>query len=242
MYKLDYMLDDVKSSWKKFILRESKKDYFQDLLNKLNSSDKLIFPFVNNIFETFKYYNLKKLKCVILGQDPYIRGYKINDNLVPQAMGLSFSVPKGIKIPPSLKNIYKELEETIPSFKKPESGNLKRWVKKEKIMLLNASLTVEEGKSNSHAKLWKPFTDNLIKYISENTKNVVFILWGNFAKSKSKLIDQEKHKIISGIHPSPLSAKYNCKGKSNSFFGHDYFNKTNQYLENNKIKKINWKL
>ena len=241
-YNIDIMLDGVRTSWKKFINEEIKKDYFNIILEKLNKEDKLVFPFPENVFETFKYCKLKKIKCVILGQDPYINHQIIEDKIIPQAMGMSFSVPESVKIPPSLKNIYKELEESIDEFKAPKHGNLSRWVQEEKIILLNASLTVIEKKSNSHAKLWKPFTDNLIKYISDNTENVVFILWGNFAKSKASLIDMTKHKIISGVHPSPLSANYKLRGTNKSFFGNNHFIKVNNYLEKNKIKKINWSL
>ncbi len=157
-------------------------------------------------------------------------------------MGMSFSVPESVKIPPSLRNIYKELNESIDNFEIPSYGDLSRWVKKENIILLNASLTVLDGQSNSHQKLWTEFTDNLIKYISDKTNNVVFILWGNFAKSKSRLIDMEKHKIISGVHPSPLSARYNLKGDMRSFFGHDQFNKVNIYLKKNNKSNINWNI
>ena len=244
-YHKDIMLKNVKKSWKKFIKSEMDKDYFQDILDRIKKDqeeEKLVFPFPENVFETFKYTRKSSLRCVIIGQDPYINYQIIDDEVIPQAMGMSFSVPKSVKVPPSLKNIYKELEESVIGFTNPNHGDLSRWVKKEKIILLNASLTVVQGKSNSHQKLWKQFTDNLIKYISDNTENVVFILWGNFAKSKANLIDMSKHKIVSSAHPSPLSARYNCKGQSNSFFGHDQFNKVNKYLEKNGKNKINWSL
>jgi uracil-DNA glycosylase len=242
-YDKENMLKDVRKSWKKFIEKEMNKLYFEDILKRIKKdqdNDRLIFPFPNNVFETFKYTKRKKLKCVIIGQDPYIN-YQINDdNIVPQAMGMSFSVPKSVKIPPSLKNIYKELEESVDNFSNPNHGDLSRWVKKEKIILLNAALTVVESKSNSHKKIWAEFTDSLIKYISDKCDNIVFLLWGNFAKSKSSLIDFKKHKIISSVHPSPLSARYNRKGTSTSFFGHNQFNKVNEYLKKNNKKSINW--
>ena len=244
-YTKENMLEGVKKSWKKFILKEMEKDYFQVIFDKINNDlqdGKTIFPFPENVFETFKYCKRKDLKCIILGQDPYINHQIIDDNIIPQAMGMSFSVPKSVRTPPSLKNIYKEMNETLQDFNIPEHGDLSRWVKKEKIILLNAALTVVAKKSNSHAKVWKEFTDNLIKYISRKNENVVFILWGNFAKSKAKLIDLEKHKVISGVHPSPLAANYKAKGTHYSFFGHDYFNKTNQYLLKNSKTKINWKV
>lgn len=237
------MLEGVRKSWKKFIEKEMEKDYFQNIFDKINKDQKkgkLIFPFPDKVFETLKYTRKSKLKCVIIGQDPYINYQELEGKIVPQAMGMSFSVPKSVKVPPSLKNIYKELSESIDNFDIPAHGDLSRWVKEENVILLNAALTVVEGKSNSHKKIWAQFTDNLIKYISDKCENVVFLLWGNFAKSKALLIDINKHKIISSVHPSPLSARYNCKGTSMSFFGHNQFNKVNNYLKNMNISKINW--
>jgi uracil-DNA glycosylase len=242
-YTKENMLDGVKKSWKKFIKKEMEKEYFQDIFEKIKkdqNNGKLIFPFPDKVFETLKYTKKSNLKCVIIGQDPYINYQEIGDKIVPQAMGLSFSVPKSVKVPPSLKNIYKELDESIDDFNIPMHGDLSRWVKQENIILLNAALTVVEGISNSHKKVWAQFTDNLIKYISDKCDNVIFLLWGNFAKSKGLLIDINKHKIISSVHPSPLSSKYNCKGTSMSFFGHNQFNKVNNYLENMNIGKIKW--
>lgn len=242
-YTKENMLDGVKNSWKKFVKKEMDKDYFQNIFENIKKDQKdgkLIFPFPNKVFETLKYTKKSNLKCVIIGQDPYINYQEIGNKIVPQAMGLSFSVPKSVKVPPSLKNIYKELDESIEGFEIPMHGDLSRWVKQENIILLNAALTVVEGRSNSHKKIWAKFTDNLIKYISDKCENVVFLLWGNFAKSKALLIDIKKHKIISSVHPSPLSSRYNCKGTSMSFFGHDQFNRVNNYLENMNIGKINW--
>ena len=242
-YTKENMLKGVKKSWKKFIKEEMNKYYFQNIIDKINEDQvkkKLIFPFPDKVFETLKYTRKSKLKCVIIGQDPYINYQIINGGIVPQAMGMSFSVPENVKIPPSLKNIYKELAESIDGFEKPDHGDLSRWVKEENIILLNAALTVVEGKSNSHKKIWCEFTDNLIKYISDKCDNVVFLLWGNFAKSKALLIDFKKHKIISSVHPSPLSSRYNCKGTSMSFFGHNQFNKVNEYLKNKNKKSISW--
>ena len=242
-YTKENMLDGVKKSWKKFIKKEMEKEYFEDIFQKIKkdqNNGKLIFPFPNKVFETLKYTKRSDLKCVIIGQDPYINYQEIGEKIVPQAMGLSFSVPKSVKVPPSLKNIYKELDESIDNFNMPMHGDLSRWVKVENVILLNAALTVVEGRSNSHKKVWGQFTDNLIKYISDKCDNVIFLLWGNFAKSKALLIDINKHKIISSVHPSPLSSRYNCKGTSMSFFGHDQFNKVNNYLENMNISKIKW--
>ena len=244
-YSKNNMLKGVKKSWKKFIQKEMDEEYFDKIIDKIKKDqgeNSLIFPFPDKVFETFKYTRKSNLKCVIIGQDPYINYQKIGNNIVPQAMGMSFSVPRSVKVPPSLKNIYKELNESIEDFKIPIHGDLSRWVKEENIILLNAALTVVEGRSNSHKKIWAQFTDNLIKYISDKCENVVFLLWGNFAKSKALLIDINKHKIISSVHPSPLSARYNCKGTNMSFFGHNQFNKVNNYLESKNISKINWNL
>ena len=232
------MLNGVKKSWRRFIISEMKKDYFQKIFDRIKKNQeqkKLIFPFPENVFETLKYCRRKDIKCLILGQDPYINYIEKKGNIIPQAMGLSFSVPKEVKIPPSLKNIYKELENTVKNFKTPKHGDLSRWVKEENIILLNAALTVIAKKSNTHAKIWAPFTDNFIKYISDKNENVVFILWGNFAKSKANLIDMKKHKIIAGVHPSPLSVRY-------GFFGGNYFNKANEYLVSKGKDEINWKI
>ena len=205
-----------------------------DRLKYLNK--KKIFPKPELVFNAFKHFELKDLKVVLLGQDPYIRYEEKDGKVIPQAMGLAFSVPKEIKkIPPSLKNIFKELKNNFKEFKIPNNGDLTRWVKEENILLLNSALTVIEGKSSSHQKLWESLTDSIIKYISDNTENIIFILLGNFAKNKSKLIDLEKHYVIKGVHPSPLSA-------SRGFFGSNIFKRTNKFLKDEEIKEINWKL
>lgn len=233
---------DVKKSWKHIIKESMQNGNYKKIKEKILSSKNKIYPNYNNIFETFKYFDLEDTKVVIIGQDCYINQITKNTIIIPQATGMSFSVSSDHKIPPSLKNIFKELDETIDDFTIPKSGDLSRWVKEEKILLLNAALTVEAGKSNSHAEIWKPVTNNIIKEISNQTENVVFILWGNFAKTKAEFIDKTKHKIISGIHPSPLAAKYNLKGTSHSFFGHNYFNKANEYLLQCNKEPISWLL
>lgn len=226
------VLKDVKTSWLEFWVNIFNK---YDILNQLEIlyDNKIIYPNKENILEAFKYFEIDDTKLVILGQDPYINS-KIIDNVnVPQAMGLSFSVPEGINIPPSLKNIFKELKNEIPDYKIPDNGNLLNWVINEKILLLNTSLTVEKGKSNSHKNLWINITNELIKYISEKNSNTIFLLMGNNAKSKSKLIDNNKHYIINSIHPSPLSAY-------NGFFNSNIFIQINNILEQNNKVKINW--
>ena len=236
---MDY--SNIKPLWKKMITKyisdqgiDSKIDY--------EYNTKTVFPNKKNIFETFKYFDIDELKVVILGQDCYIGSICNNNITIPQANGLAFSVRMEHLTPPSLKNIYKELKDTIPNFIIPPNGDITRWVKEEKILLLNSALTVEEKCSGSHMKIWEPFTDMIMKDISSSCNNIVFILWGNHAKSKVNLIDKNKHHIIMGVHPSPLSAKPNKKGTSCSFFGHDYFNRTNIYLESKNKSKINWNI
>ena len=197
------------------------------------------YPNKEDVLNAFKYFKLKDTKVVILGQDCYINSINIDGKEIPQANGLAFSVNKEHKIPPSLKNIFKEMNETLDIFEIPKNGDL-TYLAKQGVLLLNCALTVIKGSSNSHAKMWKPITDEIIKYISNNTNNIVFILWGNFARSKKDLIDVNKHYIIEGKHPSPLSARYNKKGTDLSFFGHNYFNNCNNYLYSKNKGKILW--
>ena len=234
-YKHDNSLFDynkyIDSDWKPFF--EKNKKEFQEILNKTLKSK--VYPKKKNILKVFEYLSPKDIKVVILGQDPYINSEIVDGKEVPQAHGLSFSVPKSHKtIPPSLKNIFKEIKNSYPDFKF-KNGNLKKWVKREKIFLLNSALTVLPGKSNSHQKHWENFTDKVIEYISEQNENIVFILMGNNAKSKISLIDSEKHIVLTSVHPSPLSA-------SRGFFGSDIFKKANLELSKREIEEINWKL
>lgn len=221
----------INYEWKEFF--DKNKNELNIIFNKTLQSK--VFPKKKNIFKVFEYLSPKEIKVVILGQDPYINSEIIEGKEVPQAQGLSFSVPKSHKtIPPSLKNIFKEIKNSYPDFKH-KNGNLKKWVKREKIFLLNSALTVLPGKSNSHQKFWENFTDNVIKYISDSNENVVFILMGNNAKSKYSLIDTEKHIVLTSVHPSPLSA-------SRGFFGCDIFKKANIELSKKGIDEINWNL
>jgi len=230
-YNFEYYIKHIHEDWKDFFLKN--KETISDILDKI--SNKKIYPKKKHIFRLFKYLPPNDIKCVILGQDPYINYESIEGKEVPQAEGFSFSVPKNHKkIPPSLKNIFKEIKNSYPDFKY-ENGNLKKWVKKEKIFLLNSALTVLPGKSNSHSKYWESFTDNVIEYISENNKDIVFILMGNNAKSKSNLISTDKHTVLTSVHPSPLSA-------SRGFFGCKIFEKTNNKLKDKNIKPISWSL
>ena len=194
-----------------------------------------IFPYENQIFNCFKLCSLNTIKVVVLGQDPYINKFTIDDVVTSQAMGLSFSVPNGIKIPPSLDNIFKELHTDL-DISIPKSGDLTKWAT-QGVFLLNCSLTVREGSSNSHKKVWKTFSQELLKYISENTSNVVFLLWGGDAKTKKKLItNQNNHLILESGHPSPLSAN---KGH---WFGNKHFSKTNTYLSEHDKVPIDWSI
>jgi len=179
------------------------------------------YPSQEKIFEAFNYFSPEETKVVLLGMDPYI-----GEN---QAVGLSFSVPKESKIPPSLKNIYKELVDDV-GISKPLHGDLTRWVTEEKILLLNTALTVEKGKSGSHMAMWENITDDIIKYLSDTNQNTVFILLGNHAKKKESIINS-KDRIIIAVHPSPLSAQ-------RGFFGSKIFSRCNKLLR----EPINWKI
>ena len=224
---MNNIFKNVKKSWKKILQTYIKNDILSLYKNKNT------FPKINNIFETFKYFELEETKLVFLGQDPYINFKIINNEIVPQATGLSFSVPDNFEIPPSLKNIFIEIKNSYPSFIIPKNGNLVRWVSEEKILLLNTSLTVEKNKSNSHKKYWEKITNSIIKEISDKHPNTIFLLLGNNAKSKKKFIDTKKHIIIEGVHPSPLSA---YKG----FFYSNIFKKVNTSLKKQKKKSIKW--
>ena len=178
------------------------------------------------IFNAFNLTPFNDVKVVILGQDPY--------HNVGQAHGLAFSVPDGIQKPPSLQNIFKELNQDL-GINIPTNGNLEKWAK-EGVLLLNASLTVRAHNAASHAKIgWQRFTDAAIRTLSEQKNNLVFILWGNYAIAKENLIDHNKHLILKTVHPSPLSA-------SRGFFGCKHFSKTNEYLIKNGITPIDWNL
>jgi uracil-DNA glycosylase len=219
MFNKDDLLKGVKKSWIPLLDNSQLDKIIKTLNTKTNTT---ILPTDNRIFQAFKYFELKDTKVCWIGQDPYIS--------CDQAMGLSFSVPKGCPLPPSLRNIFKELELHDQS-----KGDLTSWVKNNQFLLLNASLTVTEGQSNSHQDIWKEYTDQLIKDISDNTRGVIFLLLGTFAQSKSKLIDDGKHFIIKGVHPSPLSAY-------RGFFGSKIFDELDDEFEEIFAKTIDWKL
>lgn len=217
----------IEPSWKKQLAPLFEKDYFKQISTHLKTEIALhrtIFPKGSMIFNAFNMTPFDKVKVVILGQDPY--------HNPGQAMGLSFSVPDGIKPPPSLVNIYKEINNDIGMLI-PRHGNLTKWAI-QGVLLLNAVLTVRANEPASHAKIgWMDFTNDVIKTISDQKENVVFLLWGNFAIQKQVLIDATKHKVLKAAHPSPLSAH-------NGFFGCKHFSATNQYLLAHQLQPINW--
>ena len=216
----------IEKSWKKVLNNEFKKEYFNSLVSFLKDEykNKIIYPPGRRIFSSFNFCPFNKVKVVIIGQDPY---HGIN-----QANGLCFSVNKDVKIPPSLFNIFKELKYDI-GIDIPKDGNLERWAI-QGVLLLNSILTVRKNCPGSHSKKgWENFTDEVISILSKNKNNLVFLLWGNYAKSKLKIIDQNNHFILTSSHPSPFSA-------NNGFFNSFHFSQTNSYLKKNKIKEIKW--
>ena len=216
----------IDESWKQLLNEEFKKEYFIKLVDFVKSEYQkhTIYPPGKNIFSAFDYCKFDDLKVVILGQDPY--------HGPDQANGLCFSVNDGIKKPPSLVNIFKEINADIGS-PMPESGNLEPWAK-QGILLINATLTVRANQAGSHQnKGWELFTDAVIKLISDKKEGIVFILWGSYAQKKGAVIEQHKHCILKSAHPSPLSAY-------NGFFGNKHFSKTNEYLKKISKSPINW--
>ena len=219
----------MEPSWKQVLNQEFKKYYFLQAVQHLKiekGQGKTIYPPGKYIFNAFDTTPFNKVKVVILGQDPY--------HGPGQAHGLCFSVQKGVPPPPSLLNIFKELKEDI-GMEIPSHGDLTHWAT-QGVFLLNASLTVRAGEPMSHSQIgWAPFTDAVIKTISQKKEHVVFLLWGKFAKEKISLIDTEKHLVLTAAHPSPLSAH-------NGFLGCKHFSTTNQYLIKNGIDPIDWHL
>jgi uracil-DNA glycosylase len=210
------------------------KSFLQDRATK-----ETILPQPSMLFNAFRYTNANNLKVVILGQDPYIN-YEVNDSKVnvPEATGFSFSIPKNMTIPPSLKNIYKNLYKYKHIAEIPEDGNLWFWAC-QGVLMLNTSLTVAHKKSNSHKKYWAWFTRNIIEYISNNFENIVFLIWGGSAYKKIEYIDLEKHHAIISSHPSPLGA-YNKFKHYPPFVEQDHFGLVNQYLIEHDKKPIMW--
>lgn len=214
-------------TWEDIIDLEKQKDYYKSLEKEINKryETTTVFPEKQNIFKAFYLTKLDNLKVVILGQDPY-HGFG-------QAQGLAFSTPANIKNPPSMQNILKEIQSDLGKKSICEDGDLTPWAK-QGVLLLNTILTVEEAKPKSHHNLgWEVFTDNIIKYISDNCEDTIFILWGSPAISKTKLIDRKKHHILTAPHPSPLSSY-------RGFFGCKHFSQTNDILKSLNKEAIIW--
>lgn len=223
------MLTDLNTTdWWTFFETEVKEDYFKNLISFVESeyNSNQIFPPQDKVFNAFMLTSFKDAKVVVLGQDPYH-----GEN---QANGLSFSVKEGQKLPPSLKNIFKELQSDLDIYNQ-YSGNLESWAK-QGVLLLNATLTVQAKKPGSHQnKGWESFTDFVIKELSDNKEHLVFILWGAYAQKKGQHIDREKHLVIESAHPSPFSVY-------RGFFGSKPFSLTNEYLVKNGNKPIDWNI
>lgn len=218
----------IDTTWKDLFDTESNKEYFKNLITQVDEEYQnfTCFPPKDLIFNAFNQFAINDLKVVIIGQDPYHGDGEAN--------GLCFSVNDGVAIPPSLKNIFTEINGEFDRLFFPTTGNLEHWAK-QGVLLLNASLTVRKDLANSHKHLkWNVFTDAVIQYISENTENIVFLLWGSFAQKKGSKIDREKHLVLETGHPSPLSANRGF------WFGNNHFLKTNEYLNLVNKQEINW--
>ena len=218
----------IEQSWKQALQSEFNKPYFAELVRFLHAekaAGKTVYPPGGEIFKAFELTPLDRVKVVILGQDPY--------HGPGQAMGLSFSVPDGVPAPPSLKNIFKEIESDL-GVQMSGRPNLENWAR-QGVLLLNAVLTVRGGEPTSHSAIgWQTFTDTVIRFISDNCNGVVFMLWGNYAKSKAGLIDRSRHCVLEAAHPSPLAR--------GAFFGSRHFSKANTYLESIGKEPIEWKI
>lgn len=213
------------------VLREEKQEpYFQhilDFVKQERAAGKVIYPPASDVFNAFKLTEFANVKVVILGQDPY--------HGPGQAHGLCFSVRPGIKSPPSLVNIYKELQQDIAGFQIPQHGCLQSWAQ-QGVLLLNTVLTVEEGQAHSHSKIgWERFTDTVVAQINEHLNGVVFLLWGSHAQKKASIVDREKHHVLTSVHPSPLSAH-------RGFFGSGHFSTCNRLLVSRAKTPIDWQV
>lgn len=230
---------NVKSSWKSMFKKLKKDKRYDNIIKSLSDEVKNgnnMFPYPDLVFHAFNLTSFRKLKVVILGQDPY---FNIHNN-IPEATGLAFSVPKEIKIPSSLINIYKNLIKFKHIEEFPEHGNLDEWAK-QGILLLNTSLTVKEGSQNKncHQNIWSWFSDEIIKYISDNKEGIVFVLWGSNALNKSSLIDTKKHHITASSHPSGLSVNSTLR-QYDAFCNTDHFGFINEKMKKQKIGEIDF--
>lgn len=218
------------ASWKDVLGQEKQQPYFQHIMQYVQAerdAGKAIYPPQEEVFNAFRLTELDQVKVVILGQDPY--------HGPGQAHGLCFSVKSGVKTPPSLQNMYKELAQDISGFQIPNHGFLQSWAE-QGVLLLNTVLTVEQGKAHSHAKIgWEDFTDRVVATLNEHRQGLVFLLWGSHAQRKGAMIDRQKHHVLSAPHPSPLSAH-------RGFFGCGHFSKANQLLESQGFSPINWQV
>ncbi len=217
----------IEESWKKRLATEFEKPYFVSLTEfvKKEYASKQVFPPARQIFSAFNHCSFDNCEVVILGQDPY-HGFG-------QANGLCFSVNDDVRMPPSLINIFKEIKEDLGK-PVPKTGNLERWAS-QGVLLLNATLTVESGKAGSHQNMgWETFTNAVIKCLSDEKKDIVFMLWGRYAQEKGKIIDENKHYVLKAKHPSPMAAN------GGGWFGCKHFSKANDYLEQKGLKRIDW--
>ena len=217
------------TTWNEILADEMQKDYYQELqaFVQKRRAEVRVFPEEKNVFNALELTPFESVKVVILGQDPY--------HGPNQAHGLSFSVKPGIKPPPSLLNMYKELSDDIEGFQMPNHGYLVEWAQ-QGVLLLNSVLTVEQGLAHSHANWgWEIFTDKVIEALNHHRENLVFLLWGSPAQKKGQFIDRQKHCVLTSVHPSPLSAH-------RGFFGCRHFSKANAYLQQQGIAPINWQL
>ncbi|XOV79025.1 MAG: uracil-DNA glycosylase [Aestuariibacter sp.] len=216
--------------WSDVLTQEKQSDYFQDILEYVKqqrNAGKVVYPPAADVFNAFKLTEFSDIKVVILGQDPY--------HGPGQAHGLCFSVLPGVKFPPSLVNIYKELQQDIPGFTLPSHGCLQRWAE-QGVLLLNTVLTVEQGQAHSHSKIgWERFTDAVVAQINQHLEGVVFLLWGSHAQKKASFVDRNKHHVLTSVHPSPLSAH-------RGFFGSKHFSTCNQLLKAQDKAPINWQV
>lgn len=230
-----YEMIKLQPQWQAIVAQEQQQPYYKNLSDSVaqqRADGDVIFPSEEDVFSAFTTVDLAQVKVVILGQDPY---HGVGSSGESQAHGLAFSVRKGIKVPPSLVNIYKELTQDITDFVTPSHGYLMEWAE-QGVLLLNTVLTVKQGQAHSHAKLgWEIFTDKIIAELNEQNSGCVFMLWGSHAQKKGKNISQDKHLVLNGPHPSPLSAY-------RGFFGCQHFSKANQWLSDNNIEPIDWQL
>ena len=218
----------INKSWDEFLNREFEQDYFRKLsaFLKQEYAEKTIYPPKQEVFSAFYYTDLDKVKVVILGQDPY--------HEPTQACGMCFAVKPGNPLPPSLVNIYREIHNDL-GLEMTANGYLVKWAT-QGVLLINTVLTVERGKANSHkGKGWEEFTDHVIQLLNRQDQPIVFLLWGNNARAKMSLLNNPRHLVLTAAHPSPLSAY-------NGFFGCRHFSRTNEFLEKNGVKPIDWKM